>query len=119
MGADWQIKGQGLASNWQSNLVVTPNHTGEQDAHTVIEVCLSLLTLFLEHNFFVCNNGNYCDSMSLSTHMSNFISDFCGTSLFLVWNKKTSEIQMGYSLKQNSDCLSPIVVHSRIHFLCV
>ncbi|KAG0581653.1 hypothetical protein KC19_4G269200 [Ceratodon purpureus] len=37
VGADWQIKVQGLASNWQDNLVVTSNRTGEQDALTLIE----------------------------------------------------------------------------------
>lgn len=37
VGVDWQIKVQGLASNWQGNLVVTSNRTGEQDALTVIE----------------------------------------------------------------------------------
>lgn len=38
VGADWQIKVQGLASNWQDALVVTSNRTGEQDALTPIEV---------------------------------------------------------------------------------
>jgi hypothetical protein len=37
VGADWQIKVQGLASNWQDALVVTSNRTGEQDALTPIE----------------------------------------------------------------------------------
>jgi hypothetical protein len=37
VGADWQVKVQGLASNWQDNLVVTSNRTGEQDALTRIE----------------------------------------------------------------------------------
>lgn len=40
VGADWQVKVQGLASNWQDNLVVTSNRTGEQDALTRIEVSL-------------------------------------------------------------------------------
>lgn len=37
VGADWQIKVQGLASKWQDNLVVTSIRTGEQDALTPIE----------------------------------------------------------------------------------
>lgn len=61
VGADWQIKVQGLASNWQDNLVVTSNRTGEQDALTRIEVLLPFLALFLEHDVFVCKHGNYCD----------------------------------------------------------
>jgi hypothetical protein len=46
VGADWQIKVQGLASNWQDNLVVTSNRTGEQDALTRIEVLTSYPMLY-------------------------------------------------------------------------
>jgi hypothetical protein len=38
VGADWQINVEGLASNWQDNLVVTSIRTGKQDALTRIEV---------------------------------------------------------------------------------
>jgi hypothetical protein len=58
VGADWQIKVQGLASNWQDNLVVTSNRTGEQDALSPIEVLLPFLSLFHKHDSSGCaKNG--------------------------------------------------------------
>ncbi|KAJ7565427.1 hypothetical protein O6H91_02G060300 [Diphasiastrum complanatum] len=37
IGADWQLKVQGRARNWQDNLVITSTRSGEQDALTRIE----------------------------------------------------------------------------------
>lgn len=37
VGADWQLKIQGRASNWQDNLVVTSTRSGEQDVLSPIE----------------------------------------------------------------------------------
>jgi hypothetical protein len=84
VGVDWQIKVQGLASNWQDNLVVTSNRTGEQDALTIIEVLLPFLAPFLEHIFLIAKNGNYHDPVSLSTHLSNFIRDNLRNSSYSV-----------------------------------
>lgn len=38
MGADWQLKVQGRARNWQDNIVVSSTRSGEQDALTRMEV---------------------------------------------------------------------------------
>ncbi|BBN05669.1 hypothetical protein MPTK1_3g15020 [Marchantia polymorpha subsp. ruderalis] len=37
MGADWQLKVQGRARNWQDNIVVSSTRSGEQDALTRME----------------------------------------------------------------------------------
>lgn len=42
VGADWQLKIQGRASNWQDNLVVTSTRSGEQDVLSPIEVCIPI-----------------------------------------------------------------------------
>ena len=38
VGADWQLKIQGRARNWQDNLVITSSKSGEPDAFTRTEV---------------------------------------------------------------------------------
>lgn len=40
VGADWQLKVQGRASNWQDNLVVTSPRSGDHDVLTQDEVCI-------------------------------------------------------------------------------